>query len=1269
MDWNLARKTLALIFSLLLIISPIIAGVGPLNTISPVDNAQAASTDYIYVGTGGGSLSKVSDSNTEKWNKSYANPVKGVGVDGDFVYGGGYQFVDQYNPDGTAGFSNSYSGFEIQSIFSFNNGNSAFGTDGTTVKKIDSSGNLIWENSSVGTTTRGIGGNKSGYVFSGDVNGVLRAHSPNTGSEDWSTSFSGEIFGVDVGPNGYIYVTGTTSTDGFVAKVDNTGSVVWKNTNTGISQYRSVVASSNNLFVGDSNGDIHKLDFAGTNVWSKSFHGTDYVFDLTIDSNNYLYSGSGDNSMKKIDPSGGSPSTVWTRQYGGRVWGLDTMSSSDYTSAVSGTVSDSSGNQIENANVEIRDSSDSTVFTGSTDANGAWSTELGDGDYTLIADKDLYQSNTKAFSVSGSAKTVDISLSKYPEISGQVLDQDGEPVENATVSLWLVNDANTTTEAGETVEDAQEETLETLSRSVPRDLYVEDLDPLNAEEFTGENAGRQVLVHNPGAWFQEAEPIGPYQPTVGSAGTEDLKYPVRQLEPNTEYAFSIWDRKKDPTLEDGVDSKVEPGVSDSGTIQIEQVGPGNSTISVIEKNTTAQVRTGFGYTAKEHEYARVSLPEGYYRVEPAAAGGVPTILRVGLPEEIPRSIEPDLKDSEDRAAQIAQEVQDKIDSGEMKRVTVETDAQGRFSYNANPGYSTAAITAFDGMGLTEGLNEPTLGDLRQQIQQQDYNGSIYMSTSPKVVHPEATGVEIRVVENQNPTLQDLDTYLGQLEWFRNLTNQEAFLEAASLFNDPASTVGDETLEERGRELQELIEQNQELQNQVEKLINQDSTLTKEYTTIKKEIVEGGLTREEVEALLEAQRKALESNQSKLIVRPPGEVNLEPQEDGTTLLSTNFPVEAATLGQTTEISESGTEIIVHWDNGSSTRMSEEYWSIDNSATASQGGSGDIVVEEFPIPADVAVAKLDVIAANGEGVGTGGGSFENPTVEGNSPNLASINLNTMRPGPDETVTVSVEPTETSSFKSLDGATVYGPNGNEVSTTLDAGTIRFTTSGAGSYLVKLNVSDGQRPYIESFRVKAGEESVNYPASVRVHHGVLGRTALASDGVESARASVESGGSTARITAVVDPDDVPNKIEVHTRDLTGVQREVSVSVVKSTDESRVSKGVQVKIHSSRLDEDSHVRVNGNPITEDGSRWGKVDHMDDSTLLVTNLRDGSIDVSMNNNPGIWARADWWIDTQLAKYNPLAVVSTDMIPAGVVPSGFVGLGALAIFASKRRVGL
>ena len=192
------------------------------------------------------------------------------------------------------------------------------------------------------------------------------------------------------------------------------------------------------------------------------------------DATNKVYTPTSSNIIDVIDPNDGSLSA----QYDVGTDGVDvvhiatgsdesavtfytyeagsTQSIHKYTtteslsSTVSGTVTDSSGNQISQADIQITDTSDgSTVFSGTTDASGQWSTELSDGDYEVTAKKTGYEPNTKTFTVSGSSVSISQTLATDTySVSGYILDGTGNPVDGATITVSNNTDTVTTATAG-----------------------------------------------------------------------------------------------------------------------------------------------------------------------------------------------------------------------------------------------------------------------------------------------------------------------------------------------------------------------------------------------------------------------------------------------------------------------------------------------------------------------------------------------------------------------------------------------------------------------------------------------------------------------------------------------------------------------------------------------------------------------------------------------------------------------------------------------------
>lgn len=1261
---------------------------------TPYGSAVSPDGSTVYYSLADGSIKSVNEGDgTEQWSATpHTNEVRGItaGPNGDYIYTVSY--------DNTVKKLHAGNGSEVWSYtgLSDNGMNIDISKDGSTIYAgaADNVVHAIYPNGTQkwtytghsGTVTRIETRRDSNVVYTGSSDNTVKAIYAN-GSEKWTSTAPGtSVYGLAAAPDDKDVYAAAGST---VYKLNaGDGSTEWSSS-VPAANVRALSASKDagSVYVGEYDGIIRELDAAdGSELWNVSAHGTgNYVQDLSSgakyhDSLTNTVSGTVTDSDGKaidgatvtVEETGDSTTTDSNGQYS---FNLDdgtytitasetgyndnsetvTVSGSDVTGVditlygdfVSGTVLDPNGDPVDGATIETNQSARSTT----SDANGNYEIELLHGTHTLTANKSGYEDGINEVSLSG-ANVSDLNITLGGNtISGTVTDQNGNPIANATVEIWLFNDANTTTDPGETVEEAHVEKVEKLSRSVPKpdgsgdSLYEPDLDPINAEKFTDGDACKQVLVHEEGAYTEEGTAIG--NNTVQVAGG-DLRRPIRELDPGADYAFSIWNRCKNPWPEDGIDEKINPGVTTSGTIVIEQVGPGNSSIDRLKIDTQEMVKTGWPVTTKKHEYAPIALPAGYYKLVPES-GGVPDVIRVGSPERIPRTIEPDTTDVDGNTAAIAKEVKSEIDNGALKRVVVETDASGQFSYAAQKGYSTATITAFDGRGLTDGITDPTMQDLRTQVQAQEYNGSILLSSSPTTVHPPKSGIEITMMELDRPTLGNLQGYLDNLKWLEGIINEESFRELAALWSEPTVDVGTDELEGRAAELQALIEQNQALLEQYRDAVDQNKNLTRTVEELSPKLEEGTLSREEVEELAGEQQTIIKEIQPEITVEQPDPPAYEVPEDDQepTLLDLELPIRTPWSTDSTELSRDGVLVMVHWQNGTSSEMGDQYWSIENRPGAASGSGSAVVVDDYPIPADVAVANIELVVANEDGVGRDQVQVENPAVEGTPPELASIDVSTMRPGPSERVSIGVTPTATSTYDSLAGATVTAPDGTKLATSITGDTLEFTTSGAGTHVVQLNVSDGSRYYVETVRLKAGEEPIDYPASVRVHSGILGKKVIASDGVETARVSLERGGSAARITAEVDRENVPGEIHVHTRELTGIQQDVSVAVVAASDGSRVSKSPVIKLHLNKISENALVRKDGEPITAEGNRHGKLDDQGDATLITAVATDGTADISINNDPDLGDRISFWIDKRLAGFSALFLSPTIAVERAV----------------------
>jgi protocatechuate 3,4-dioxygenase beta subunit len=103
---------------------------------------------------------------------------------------------------------------------------------------------------------------------------------------------------------------------------------------------------------------------------------------------------------------------------------------------ISGTVTDQNNDIVEDADVELQDDQGNTVDTTQTDNNGDYFfTAVDPGDYTVIATKTGYKSDQGDVTLgSGGDETQDLQI-EQGIIRGKVVDDDGKPIEDATVEL------------------------------------------------------------------------------------------------------------------------------------------------------------------------------------------------------------------------------------------------------------------------------------------------------------------------------------------------------------------------------------------------------------------------------------------------------------------------------------------------------------------------------------------------------------------------------------------------------------------------------------------------------------------------------------------------------------------------------------------------------------------------------------------------------------------------------------------------------------------
>jgi hypothetical protein len=95
-----------------------------------------------------------------------------------------------------------------------------------------------------------------------------------------------------------------------------------------------------------------------------------------------------------------------------------TITAEESTQTVEFNVTNSTGDAIENATINVSDSNDTVVAELETDVDGLASTSLADGDYSYSVDAEGYDSEDGNITVSDSTENVDVTLSEEDTLGG-----------------------------------------------------------------------------------------------------------------------------------------------------------------------------------------------------------------------------------------------------------------------------------------------------------------------------------------------------------------------------------------------------------------------------------------------------------------------------------------------------------------------------------------------------------------------------------------------------------------------------------------------------------------------------------------------------------------------------------------------------------------------------------------------------------------------------------------------------------------------------------
>lgn len=806
-------------------------------------------------------------------------------------------------------------------------------------------------------------------------------------------------------------------------------------------------------------------------------------------------------------------------------------------------------------------------------------------------------------------------------ISGQVVDQHGEPIENTTVEAIGVNYDALNGTATEKEEKAQE-LLQNASDPMP-DSWDPNRQLVGSEGVFETTSSEYVAMHTKQDWGVVG--VGEGYEAIDA----DLEQPRVRVPDDEPVVFSVWDPGASGYL--GIGERLDPidrqlpGRTTSGTVVIEQLDPAGDVINTRTAETqdtlpgTNQAILG---TTKNHEVAVAHLPPGVYRISTEGSELAYTVA-VGDPQKLGSQMAHDLRDEAGGLSGHAQMIRDRLDDGTFARVTTTTNASGHYEIRIPRGVEKATVQAYKADSrLTDALG-PDITDLKD-AREVDFNGSIYLTPAPETHDVPKSGVTIEMYKFDAAPFEDLLNYedLWQEWWSTFLDDPQAA--ADMLFGDVLET----------KDAQEL----ETILNDLDSFYTDDDILGEVDDRTGHSA--GGSHSDKTVAELRAEIKALEEVINEL------KGDLESGESGGDISDGTLDYSVEFLG---DVDEEAVSVLVNYEDGRTEIVGDEYITVDQSMSFTGDRSTEVRVEDYPVSNDTAVADIAVRGVDSDGdVGEERDQIENPAFSGDIPGLDAVDVSSDRPGTDERVSFELQPESNTGYSHLVAATAYGPNGQQLNTTLDGERASFKTAGEGYHTVRAEFkSQSGHRFVESFRVEARDGTSSPPPTIRLAEGPAGTYALAGEGLDSAKVDIRQtdGGTEHDVTAITPGGEEVSNLHVVPAAPNARSSTMHVSVVSGPNEEALDRHVSVYIHYDRLSEDAIAYRNGNePITRDASTsYGQLDEREggEAKHVLKTYTDGSgeVDVEVNDSPTRLERALHWTRT----LSPVAISTAPVV--------------------------
>lgn len=875
------------------------------------------------------------------------------------------------------------------------------------------------------------------------------------------------------------------------------------------------------------------------------------------------------------------------------------------------------------------------------------------------------------------------------DITGRVTDQNGDPVENATVYATGIETADPPQLDGRDYDELVENPL-------PSDWR----DQLDAPGFSkkginpgaAEFDGTRVLMHRSEQWNLEGWPWP--QDGVVTVPNSELDPPQTVMAPGDEPTFSCWDfgaSTREKLFEDNFGSSLPGAIIDLScdTIVLERIDPMGD--DHIEVTPTPEVRIQQGSAALsngftvDYEYAKPELSPGVYKVYSKGQADSPethmvyTVAPQGDPSELEFNIENYLEDAQDAQTQAQKDLQEAYDAGNIELSKTTTNESGYYGLNMPSQVDRVDVVAVKGGPNAQGTKNLTRNDVRTDVRSSVI--SEFESTSARSWEDADREQQRKTCSVMDSVVDDVGTpYTGQRTGV-SPPNENADIEGVRLLpdavdedvrycyavnlaehilddglnglfpglQDDLSDLPRSELEGRYSDIMGYISGTPMLEDALDARTDGDID-----TVLEQDPSE--LSRDELEGRVGDGVDVVDSGGDTGYGggSPSGgdapTVGTPDPEVGDETLSALWPV-----GNVNDWSDASLLVRLHYSNGSTTMLngSSEYVTVDENTL----GADTVRLEEYPLgetdPATVQV-DLDVSTPDGSNGAPddGSGVVRNPTFDGEVPAIRDLQVSHFAPGPSDNVSVGVTPADSAKFGQLKHANVSHADCS-YSTTAKDDEIDLKMCGSGVHHIQVTFTNpGGVEFVETVRLDAKAAAQTRPASIRSKVGPVGRYAVVNGQLAGGDIQTRNGASTVEVIAIAEPDNVPGSLIASTTGMdVATDSDTVVRVVEGDAQQTVRKRVGVLLHRDAPKEGALLYRNGDPIPQSGETPAARLNTTNGKLTMDSFTTerGEVTLRVNEDPSLVDRIRHWAALRIPFNVPLLSIAGSDTVLLIVP--------------------